>query len=162
MTVAAFNLTPVQKWYQAFYFGVSCARGPVQAAWLWTWKDSIDRAWMAKYGEDLNFDSMPGSMGSARTEVDMVAATAGPAAIQALTAAKMRCGGCGAKVRIPARVSQSQVMTASIVSETCARMWVQVGSDVLTRVLTRLQQDDCAAADSGGVVIGLGDSQTEI
>lgn len=36
------------------------------------------------------------------------------------------------------------------------RMWVQVGSDVLTRVLTRLQQDD-SAADRGGVVIGLGD-----
>ncbi|CAL8466157.1 g5693 [Coccomyxa elongata] len=99
-----------------------------EAAWLWTWKDRIDRAWMAKYGEDLDFDSMPGSMGSAGTKVDAVAAAAGPSAIQALTAAKMRCGGCGAKV----------------------------GSDILTRVLTRLQQDDCAA-DSGGVVIGLGD-----
>ena len=69
----------------------------MQAAWLWTWKDRIDRAWMAKYGDDLDF-SMRNSMGKGVPKQDAVAAAAGPEAIRALTGAKMRCGGCGAKV----------------------------------------------------------------
>lgn len=68
----------------------------MQAAWLWTWKDRIDRAWMDKYGDDLDF-SMRGSMGRGVTKEDSVAAAAGPEAIRTLTAANMRCGGCGAK-----------------------------------------------------------------
>lgn len=71
----------------------------VQAAWLWTWKDRIDRAWMAKYGNDLDF-GMGDSPGRSAPKEDAVAAAAGPEAMQALTAAKMRCGGCGAKVAL--------------------------------------------------------------
>lgn len=57
---------------------------------------------MAKYGEDLDFSSMPahGSKKEAAKEAAQhaVAAAAGPAAVEALSAASMRCGGCGAKV----------------------------------------------------------------
>ena len=52
---------------------------------------------MAKYGDDLDF-SMRNSMGKGAPKQDAVAAAAGPEAIRALTGAKMRCGGCGAKV----------------------------------------------------------------
>ncbi|KAK9902254.1 hypothetical protein WJX75_009733 [Coccomyxa subellipsoidea] len=101
-----------------------------EAAWLWTWKDRIDRAWMAKYGDDLDF-SMRNSMGKGAPKQDAVAAAAGPEAIRALTGAKMRCGGCGAKV----------------------------GSDVLSRVLGRLQQEAGSRVGGigNGVVIGIGD-----
>ncbi len=62
----------------------------VEGAWVWRWKDHIDRKWMAKYRE------LP-EMGVAR----------GPAIDQrlgdgetltAISALAMRCGGCGSKV----------------------------------------------------------------
>lgn len=52
---------------------------------------------MDKYGKDLSFDSMRGSTaksGSTRSVLSMDAE-----AIAALSAAKMRCGGCGSKAR---------------------------------------------------------------
>ena len=68
-----------------------------KGAWLRTWKDRIDRAWMDKYGRDLDFDTMQGSTlaksGSKRDSVSMDAK-----AVAVLSAAKMRCGGCGSKV----------------------------------------------------------------
>lgn len=45
----------------------------VEGAWVWRWKDWIDRRWMAGYGEEL--PAMPTA-----------------------PAEEMRCGGCGAKV----------------------------------------------------------------
>ena len=52
---------------------------------------------MDKYGRDLDFDSMQGSTlatpGSKRDSVSMDAQ-----AVAVLSAAKMRCGGCGSKV----------------------------------------------------------------
>ena len=52
---------------------------------------------MDKYGRDLDFDSMQGSTlaksGSKRDSVSMDAK-----AVAVLSAAKMRCGGCGSKV----------------------------------------------------------------
>ena len=52
---------------------------------------------MDKYGRDLPFDSMQGSTtaksGSKRDSVSMDAE-----AVAVLSAAKMRCGGCGSKV----------------------------------------------------------------
>ena len=52
---------------------------------------------MDKYGRDLDFDSMQGSTlaksGSNRDSVSMDAK-----AVAVLSAAKMRCGGCGSKV----------------------------------------------------------------
>ena len=50
---------------------------------------------MHKYGKDLSFDGMQGSTarsGSARSVLSMDAE-----ALAALSAAKMRCGGCGSK-----------------------------------------------------------------
>ena len=61
---------------------------------------------MNKYGQDLAFEGGGGgAMGggaaaaAAALDQDSVAAAAGPEAVVALEAAKMRCGGCGAKVR---------------------------------------------------------------
>ncbi len=68
----------------------------MQGAWLWNWKDRIDQKWMDKYGKDLSFDSMQGSVaksGSMGSTLSMDAE-----AVAALSAAKMRCGGCGSKV----------------------------------------------------------------
>ncbi len=58
--------------------GVFSAEG----AWVWRWKDRIDRRWMARYGADLP------AMGQAP-----VPSKDGSGAAKA-----MRCGGCGAKV----------------------------------------------------------------
>ncbi|MEK9901313.1 MAG: selenide, water dikinase SelD, partial [Rhodospirillaceae bacterium] len=60
------------------------ARGPlsVQGAWVWRWKDWIDRRWMRKYQELPDMDAGDGADGDATLEA-------------------MRCGGCGAKVPAP-------------------------------------------------------------
>ena len=50
----------------------------MEGAWIWRWKDRIDRRWMERYGSDLP------------------AMARAPAADPAQDA--MRCGGCGAKV----------------------------------------------------------------
>ena len=67
----------------------------MQAAWLWGWKDRIDRQWMDKYGKDLHFDAMNSSMAEPSGKQGAVSMDA--EAIAALSAAKMRCGGCGSK-----------------------------------------------------------------
>lgn len=86
----------------------------MQGSWLWTVKDWIDRGWMRKYGDDLPFMSDgPAEAGAQRSRgmkppdpaamarmSQAVAAASGPQALAALSAAKMRCGGCGGKVRL--------------------------------------------------------------
>jgi len=79
--------------------------GAVQGAWLWRLKDRIDRAWMDGYGAGLPPMGMaaagargPGARGAARAAAE-VAAALEPDARAALAADRMRCGGCGAKVR---------------------------------------------------------------
>ena len=72
-----------------------------QGAWLWPVKDYIDRKFMSMYSSAL--DQMGAKMAAApqpssRAEEQGVAAAAGPEALAALSAAKMRCGGCGGKV----------------------------------------------------------------
>ena len=88
----------------------------VQGSWLWTVKDWIDRGWMHKYGDDLPFMSDDPAEAGAQRRGGMkppdpaamarmskaVAAASGPQALAALSAAKMRCGGCGGKVRLRA------------------------------------------------------------
>ncbi len=70
-------------------------------AWVWKWKDWIDRRFMRKFTE---FPDMAGGHGGAGGSTDTAqAATQGLAlnndeAQQALSAIAMRCGGCGAKV----------------------------------------------------------------
>lgn len=71
----------------------------MKGGWLWTWKDSIDRTFMAKFGADLDFEAM-------QHKVPRASSSAAGALQQGLTAeelalmaaAKMRCGGCGSKV----------------------------------------------------------------
>jgi selenide,water dikinase len=61
-----------------------------ESAWLWTFKDWIDRRFMRKYNELPDMDE----------EENPVFATgiADAAAIKELSTLAMRCGGCGAKV----------------------------------------------------------------
>ena len=72
-----------------------------QGAWLWPVKDYIDRKFMSMYSSRL--DAMADKMmttprPSSKAEEQGVAAAAGPEALAAVSAAKMRCGGCGGKV----------------------------------------------------------------
>ena len=63
----------------------------LQGAWVWRWKDWIDRRFMAKFSE---LPAMEEDADVARSSV----ALEGEEAAQALSAIAMRCGGCGAKV----------------------------------------------------------------
>ena len=69
----------------------------LEGCWLWELKDWIDRTWMASYGELLpNMAEM--GMGGGAAAPPAVAAKAGAEALEVLSHASMRCGGCGAKV----------------------------------------------------------------
>jgi selenide,water dikinase len=62
-----------------------------QGAWVWRWKDWIDRRFMRKFSElEPMQEGMPQAASPVRLE--------GEEAAQALSAIAMRCGGCGAKV----------------------------------------------------------------
>jgi selenide,water dikinase len=64
----------------------------VAGAWLWRWKDHIDRRFMAR------FSDLP-EMSEATTKLPVSTVTLeGEEAQQAISAIAMRCGGCGAKV----------------------------------------------------------------
>ncbi|MDP4623265.1 MAG: selenide, water dikinase SelD, partial [Hydrogenophaga sp.] len=60
-------------------------------AWVWRWKDHIDRTFMRRFTE------LP-PMAPARTAPPPSLALSGEESLQALSAKAMRCGGCGAKV----------------------------------------------------------------
>jgi selenide, water dikinase len=60
----------------------------VEGAWVWRWKDWIDRRFMRK------FNALP-EMAPARTQLSPLADRH---ALQDISAIAMRCGGCGAKV----------------------------------------------------------------
>jgi selenide, water dikinase len=60
-------------------------------AWVWRWKDHIDRTFMRRFTE------LP-PMVSARTEPPAALALSAEESLQAISAIAMRCGGCGAKV----------------------------------------------------------------
>ncbi|MDA1183652.1 MAG: selenide, water dikinase SelD [Acidobacteria bacterium] len=68
------------------------SRGPFafEGAWLWRWKDWIDRRFMRRFSE------LPEMVSAAVPEVPTGLADA--EALAALSATAMRCGGCGAKV----------------------------------------------------------------
>ncbi len=61
-------------------------------AWVWRWKDHIDRSFMRKFAE---FPAMAGQVATAPNS--QLALTADES-LQAISAIAMRCGGCGAKV----------------------------------------------------------------
>ena len=60
-------------------------------AWVWRWKDHIDRTFMRRFTE------LP-PMVSGRTEPQASLALSAEESLQAISAIAMRCGGCGAKV----------------------------------------------------------------
>ena len=117
----------------------------IQGAALWTWKDWIDRKFMAKFGSELNFDEESmNQMAAAASGAGIASAAAllGPEAAALAAASKMRCGGCGAKV----------------------------GASTLSRVLQKLRLDELrenenkeeesgstkkAAPGGGGILLGL-------
>ena len=72
------------------YAVASKAGWVTEGKWVWTWKDWIDRRWMAKYGDlpEMAEDAAPGpEPGLADTDT-----------LKEISAIAMRCGGCGAKV----------------------------------------------------------------
>ncbi len=66
-----------------------------QGAWVWRWKDWIDRRFMAKFREFPDMASA--TTAPAGTSAPQVKLDAEESA-QAISAIAMRCGGCGAKV----------------------------------------------------------------
>jgi selenide,water dikinase len=88
---------PQRRWLALISTGDQYAvasRGALSAAgaWLWRWKDHIDRRFMAR------FSDLP-EMSEATTKLSVSTVTLeGEEAQQAISAIAMRCGGCGAKV----------------------------------------------------------------
>jgi selenide,water dikinase len=78
----------------------SRGRMALQGTDLWALKDWIDRKWMHVYTAGLPDMAAMHAHGAGKdaATTNLVAAAAGPAALAALAAQPMRCGGCGAKV----------------------------------------------------------------
>ena len=67
-------------------------------AWVWRWKDSIDRRFMRRFS-DLGVATMPAARDPADTQaLSLMAGLDAQEQTQALDAQAMRCGGCAAKV----------------------------------------------------------------
>jgi selenide,water dikinase len=64
-------------------------------AWVWRWKDQIDRSFMRKFAE---FPEMKPGGRAAPAQAASALALNQDEALQAISAIAMRCGGCGAKV----------------------------------------------------------------
>ena len=62
----------------------------LEGQWVWSWKDWIDRRWMAKYTD------LPEMEDEAKSDIDPNLADQDT--IKEISAIAMRCGGCGAKV----------------------------------------------------------------
>jgi selenide,water dikinase len=87
---------PQRRWLALISTGdrhavASRGRLGVEGAWVWRWKDWIDRRFMAKFSE------LPEMEHAASTVASPVKLDREEAA-QAISALAMRCGGCGAKV----------------------------------------------------------------
>lgn len=96
-------------------------RWSVRGAWVWRWKDWIDRRFMAKYND------LPVMADRQSASIDP--RLAGEEALQAISAVAMRCGGCGAKVG----------------STTLSRVIGRLGTRPHRDVLVGLQEPDDAA-----------------
>jgi len=86
---------PQRRWLALISTGDQYAvasRGALgfQGAWVWRWKDWIDRRFMRKFSQFPSMPSAPGAAASVPLGQEEAA--------QALSAIAMRCGGCGAKV----------------------------------------------------------------
>ena len=70
------------------------SRGPLgfAGAWVWRWKDHIDRQFMRRFTE------LPAMAEAARPMQASQLTLSAEESLQAISAVAMRCGGCGAKV----------------------------------------------------------------
>jgi selenide,water dikinase len=98
----------------------------VEGAWVWRWKDWIDRRFMTK------FNVLPEMVPPASRTVSPLA---DKHALKEISALAMRCGGCGAKV------GATVLSRALGAIEPAARADVVVGLDA---------PDDAAVVDTGG------------
>ena len=90
------DFRPQKRWLALISTGdryAVASRGDLElhGAWVWRWKDWIDRRFMRRFTE---LPPMP----EAVAMPDTAAARSREEAAQALSAVAMRCGGCGAKV----------------------------------------------------------------
>ena len=101
--------TPQRHWLALISTGnrwAVASRGPlgIAGAWVWSWKDHIDRQFMKRFNE---FAPMTASASPLRALLNRWLSPAdtrpkmalnADESLQALSAIAMRCGGCGAKV----------------------------------------------------------------
>ncbi|WP_192036280.1 selenide, water dikinase SelD [Halomonas sp. YLGW01] len=88
---------PQRQWLALISSGdryAVASRGPLSwaGAWLWRWKDRIDRNFMARFNALPAMSEGKSSRAAPRVPLDDAEQH------QALSALAMRCGGCGAKV----------------------------------------------------------------
>ncbi len=88
---------PQRRWLALISTGDKYAvasRGALwlQGAWVWRWKDWIDRRFMLKFDRLPAMDSDGAHAAPSTVKLDQ------EEAVQAISAVAMRCGGCGAKV----------------------------------------------------------------
>jgi selenide,water dikinase len=74
------------------YAVASRGRWSMEGAWLWRWKDWIDRRFMTRYNDLPEMDEDDDDTAK------LAGGIADDAAIRELSTLAMRCGGCGAKV----------------------------------------------------------------
>ncbi|MDT7514497.1 selenide, water dikinase SelD [Rhodoferax mekongensis] len=86
-------------------------------AWVWRWKDWIDRRFMQRFSVQ-GVEGLAGMTSAATSATASIQLNADEAQ-QAQAAVAMRCGGCGAKVG------------ASVLSRALQNLWVQPNPDVL-------------------------------
>ena len=74
------------------YAVASRGRMSLEGAWVWRWKDWIDRRFMRRFAE------LPEMGDTVSTMQEVSTGLASPDVIREFTSAAMRCGGCGSKV----------------------------------------------------------------
>jgi selenide,water dikinase len=107
-----------------------------EGAWLWRWKDWIDRRFMRRFNE------LPAMAGSDAPE--LAAGIADGEAIRELSTLAMRCGGCGAKVgstvlsrviqRLPTSARRPDVLLGLDAPDDCAMFAVPPGKALVQSV----------------------------
>jgi selenide,water dikinase len=107
-----------------------------EGAWLWCWKDWIDRRFMRRFNE------LPAMAGSDAPE--LAAGIADGEAIRELSTLAMRCGGCGAKVgstvlsrviqRLPTSARRPDVLLGLDAPDDCAMFAVPPGKALVQSV----------------------------
>jgi len=88
---------PQRRWLALISTGNQYAvasRGALgfQGAWVWRWKDWIDRRFMRKFSQFPSMETAPAAAALTSVQLDQEETA------QAISAIAMRCGGCGAKV----------------------------------------------------------------